>query len=77
MLLVDGASNTKGNDVGIILENEDEIQLQLLVKFEFLASNNQAEYEALIMGFQLAGVKRLTMYSDSQLQCPKYRGLSG
>ena len=40
------------------------------LKFEFKASNNQAEYEALIVGLQLAremGANDLIVKSDSQL----------
>jgi ribonuclease HI len=40
------------------------------LRFEFKASNNQAEYEALLAGMRLAlevGVKELEAKSDSQL----------
>ena len=69
-LYVDGASSTKGCGTGIILEKEGEIMVEISIKFDFPVSNNQAEYEALIAGLQLAfDVKatRLTIYSDSQI----------
>ncbi|KAL0446275.1 UNVERIFIED_CONTAM: hypothetical protein Slati_1755400 [Sesamum latifolium] len=44
--------------------------MEFAVKFEFKASNNEAEYEALILGMRMAqdaGVSHLLTYSDSQL----------
>ena len=54
MLHVDGASNAKGCGAGIILEKEGNIVVKLSIKFDFLVSNNQAKYEVLIVGLQLA-----------------------
>ena len=48
-LHVDVASSLKGSGPGVILENEDDIMVELWVKFKFLVSNNQAKYEALIV----------------------------
>lgn len=47
------------------------------VKFEFKGSNNEAEYEALIMGLQLcllAGASSVNAKSDSQLIVGKVSG---
>ena len=44
--------------------------IEISIKFDFLVSNNQAKYEALIAGLQLAydvNITRLTIYSDSQI----------
>lgn len=48
-LYVDGASNVKGSEAGIILEGPNNITLEQALKFDFdfWASNNQVEYEAL------------------------------
>ena len=70
VLFVDGLSNLKGSGAGVILEGPGEIIIEQSLKFEFKASNNQAEYEALIAGLNLAlemGVKNLTVKTDSQL----------
>ena len=61
-LYVDGASNVKRSKAGIILEGPDNIVLEQALKFNFKASNNQVEYEALIAGLKLArevGAKKL------------------
>ena len=39
--------------VGVILEKEGDIMIEISIKFDFPVSNNQAEYEALIIGLQL------------------------
>jgi len=44
--------------------------LEQALKFSFMALNNQAEYEVLIVGLKLAkkvGARKLSCYSDSQL----------
>ena len=44
--------------------------MEYVVKFEFLGCNNEAEYEALILGLQLcilAGASSVNAKSDSQL----------
>lgn len=70
VLSVDGATNSKGSRVGIILEDPQGALIEQSLHFAFRASNNQAEYEALIAGMLLAkklGVKELTAKSDSLL----------
>ena len=52
-LYVDGALSTKGCGTRVILEREGDIMVEISIKFDFLVSNNQAEYEALIAGLQL------------------------
>ena len=44
--------------------------MQYVVRLHFLASNNMAEYEALLSGLRVAielGIKRLDVRGDSQL----------
>jgi len=54
MLLVDGSSNQQGSGAGIILEGPNGVLIEQALRFAFKASNNQAEYEALIAGMLLA-----------------------
>ena len=45
-------------------------QFHCAIRFDFTASNNEAEYEALLAGLRLAkdmNIKVLDIYSDSQL----------
>ncbi|XP_057758264.1 uncharacterized protein LOC130978933 [Arachis stenosperma] len=70
-LYVDGSSNKAGSGAGVILESDQGTQLELSLWFMFPASNNQAEYEALLAGLKLArevGAQKLTIFSDSQIE---------
>ncbi|XP_010248423.1 PREDICTED: uncharacterized protein LOC104591315 [Nelumbo nucifera] len=69
ILHVDGSSNQRGSGAGLILYGPSEVKLEYALLFGFEASNNEAEYEALITGLNLAkemGTKHLIMCSDSQ-----------
>ncbi|RDY02416.1 Retrovirus-related Pol polyprotein from transposon 17.6, partial [Mucuna pruriens] len=69
-LSVDGSSNQTGSGAGVILEGPNGILVEQSLHFDFKASNNQAEYEALLAGMKLAleiEAKRLTAKSDSKL----------
>jgi len=70
LLSVDGSSNLKGSGAGIILEGPGDLLIEQSLRFGFKASNNQAEYEALIAGMNLAhemGAENLRARSESQL----------
>ncbi|XP_073138018.1 uncharacterized protein [Henckelia pumila] len=69
-VFVDGASGVGGSGVGIILISPAQEKIEIAVKLDFQASNNEAEYEAVIAGMQRArdvGVSHIIIYSDSQL----------
>ncbi|KAL0284796.1 UNVERIFIED_CONTAM: Ribonuclease HI [Sesamum radiatum] len=51
--------------------------MKFTVKFEFKASNNEIEYEALVLGMRMTqdiGTSRLLVYSDSQLIVKQVNG---
>src|ERR1044072_8335027 len=76
-LFVDGSSNAKGSGAGLILLTPEEAEIEQCLKFEFKASNNQAEYEAMITGLTMAldlGVTNLIVNSDSQLVVSQISG---
>ncbi|XP_012851511.1 PREDICTED: uncharacterized protein LOC105971204 [Erythranthe guttata] len=67
---VDGSSTTTGGGAGIVLTSPDGDEFEYAKRFDFKASNNEAEYEALIAGIRLAlaaGARKLIVHSDSQL----------
>ena len=51
---VDGSSNLRGSGAGIVLEGPIDLVLEYLLRFKFQTSNNQAEYEALVVKMKLA-----------------------
>ena len=69
-LSVDGASNAQGSGAGHILTSPEGIDIEYALRFGFHASNNEAEYEAVIAGLNLTyslEVDQLEVCSDSQL----------
>ncbi|XP_012839910.1 PREDICTED: uncharacterized protein LOC105960290 [Erythranthe guttata] len=67
---VDGSSTATGGGTGIVLTNPNGDEFEYAQRFEFTASNNVAEYEALIAGILLAlaaGARKLLIQSDSHL----------
>ncbi|XP_022158215.1 uncharacterized protein LOC111024751 [Momordica charantia] len=77
-LYVDGSSNEKGCGADMLLLGPGSLRFEYALRFSFRASNNEAEYEALINGLKVArgmGVRRLLILSDSQLCQSGYRGL--
>ncbi|KAL0426453.1 UNVERIFIED_CONTAM: hypothetical protein Slati_2820100 [Sesamum latifolium] len=77
LLHVDGSSTAQGSDAGIVITTPRGEDLEFAIKFDFKASNNEAEYEALVIGLRMAhetGAKHLLAYSDSQLVVKQVEG---
>ena len=67
-LSVDGAANSQGSGAGLILTSPDGIDVEYALRFGFQASNNEAEYEDVIAGLNLAHsmeADQLEVCSDS------------
>src|SRR5690606_14416597 len=78
ILHVDGSSTNKGSGAGVQLQSPTRELIQQSFSFGFPASNNEAEYEALIAGLRLAQAvkaKKVTAYCDSQLVASQYSGV--
>ncbi|XP_043816085.1 uncharacterized protein LOC122724620 [Manihot esculenta] len=76
-MYVDGASGAGGSGAGIILKGPEGFKICYALRLEFNASNNVAEYEALINGMLIAmeiGVTDLAINSDSQLVISQVTG---
>ncbi|GKA72597.1 reverse transcriptase domain-containing protein [Tanacetum coccineum] len=70
ILFIDGSSCTDGSGAGLILINPEGIEFTYALRFRFISTNNEAEYEALIARLRIAeqmGVKNLQANVDSQL----------
>jgi len=70
ILYVNDSSNSRSCGAGVVLEGPDEIVIEQAMKFKFKTLNNQAEYEAIIVGLHLAielEITNLTCKSDSRL----------
>ena len=68
-LSVDGAANAQGSGARLILTSPEGIDIKYALRFGFRASNNEAEYEAVIVGLNLVHsmkVDQLEVCSNSQ-----------
>ena len=54
---VDGASNQKGLGIGLVLISPEKVIIEKSLRLDFLATNNKAEYEAVLIG--MAMVQRM------------------
>ncbi|GJW61764.1 reverse transcriptase domain-containing protein [Tanacetum coccineum] len=69
-LFTDESSCVDGSGAGLILTNTEGADFTYVMRFIFEATNNEAEYEALIAGLRIAeqmGVKNLQAHVDSRL----------
>nr|XP_027108775.1 uncharacterized protein LOC113728583 [Coffea arabica] len=77
VLFVDGASSKEGSGTGLLLTSPTGEELTYAFRFDFPASNNEAEYETLLTGLRIAhqmGVTAIRVRSDSQLVVYQVRG---
>ena len=74
---VDGASNRKGSGVGLVLISLEKVIIKKSLRLDFSATNNEAEYEALLIGMamvQRMGGKSIKLFSDSRLVVGQVKG---
>uniref|UniRef100_A0A2N9FDC4 Uncharacterized protein n=1 Tax=Fagus sylvatica TaxID=28930 RepID=A0A2N9FDC4_FAGSY len=74
---IDGSSTKEMGGAGIILVSPEKDKFEYAIQLRFRATNNEAEYEALLAGLKLSkkmGVKNLTIKSDSQLVIGQVKG---
>ncbi|KAL0378897.1 UNVERIFIED_CONTAM: hypothetical protein Sradi_3195200 [Sesamum radiatum] len=77
LLHVDGSSTLAGSGAGMVLTSLEGDELEYALHFDFKASNNEVEYEALTIGIKMAldaGAENLIAYTDSQLETKKMEG---
>jgi hypothetical protein len=76
-LFFDGSSRNQGAGAGALLLTPNGKQFNYMVHLELKATNNMAEYEALMFGLSIAlslGVRQLLVKGDSQLIIKKVKG---
>ena len=69
-LYVDGAANQQGSGVGLVLVSPEKITIEKSLRLSFSATNNESEYEALLMGMMMVqkmGGKVVKVFSDLKL----------
>jgi hypothetical protein len=76
-LFFDGSARQQVGRAGVVLIDPSRDQVKYMVHLEFKATNNMAEYEALIFSLSAAlslGIRQLLVKADSQLIIKQVRG---
>ena len=74
---VDGVTNQKGSEVGLVLILLEKLIVEKSLRLGFSAMNNEAEYKALLEGMSMVqrmGGKSATIFSDSRLVVDQVKG---
>ncbi|KAH9323722.1 hypothetical protein KI387_018361, partial [Taxus chinensis] len=77
-LFFNGSKCQRGGGAGIVLIPLDAEPMPLSFRLDFRCNNNTAEYEALVLGLQVAlhlGVKSINIFGDSQLVFNQVMGI--
>ena len=65
---VDGAANQRGVGVGLVLVSPEKITIEKSLRLGFSATNNEAKYEALLMGMAMVQKWMVGQWKCSQIQ---------
>ena len=74
---VDAVANQRGSGVGLVLVSFEKITIEKSLRLGFLATNNEAKFEALLIEMtmvQKMGGKTVEMFSDSRLVVGQVKG---
>ena len=74
---IDGALNQKGSGIKLVLISPEKVIVEKSLRLNFSTTNNEAEYEALLMGIvvvQRMGGKSVKVFSDSRLVVGQVKG---
>ena len=67
---VDGTANQRGSGIRLVLISPEGIAIEKSLRLGFSATNNKAEYEALLQGMMMVqklGGRAMEAFSDSKL----------
>ena len=74
---MDSAANQSGPGVGLVLISPKKITIEKSLRLGFSATNNEAEYKALLVGMtmvQKMGERALEIFFDSRLVVGQVKG---
>ena len=74
---MDGTSSSIGASAGIVIITPEGVWLEYSFRLRFRAFNNEAEYEALLIGMRTVldmGAREVEFYSDSWLVVSQVQG---
>ncbi|XP_075659059.1 uncharacterized protein LOC142628917 [Castanea sativa] len=76
-IFMDGSSNKKAGGVGVVLKSPEGDEIECMIRLDFPTTNNEAEYEALIVGLDFAkivGAVNMVVHCDSQVVTSQVNG---
>ena len=65
-----GSLNQRAGGVGVAIQTLEGDKIECMIRLDFPTTNNEAEYEALVAGLDLAkaaGAENMIMHCDSQV----------
>ena len=69
-IYTDESSNRRAGGVGVVIQTPEGDKIQCMIQLDFPTTNNEAEYEALVAGLDLAkaaGAENIVVHGDSQV----------
>ncbi|XP_050263844.1 uncharacterized protein LOC126708066 [Quercus robur] len=76
-IYTDGSSNRRAGGAGVVIQTPQGDKIQCMIRLYFPTTNNEAEYEALVAGLDLAkttGAENIVVHCDSQVVTSQING---
>ena len=76
-IYTDGSSNRRAGGARVVIQTPQGDKIQCMIRLDFPTTNNEAEYEALVAGLDLAkaaGAKSIIVHCDSQVVTSQING---
>ena len=73
----DGSSNRQAGGAGVMIQTPEGDKIRCMIRLDFPTTNNEAKYEALVAGLDLAkaaGVENVVVHYDSQVVTSQING---
>ena len=73
----DGSSNQRSGGVGVVIQTPEGDKIECMIRLDFLTTNNEVEYEALVAGLDLAkaaSAENMIIHCDSQVITSQVNG---
>ena len=67
---MDGSSNQRLGGADVVIQTPEGDKIECMIRLDFPTTNNEAEYEALVTGLDLAraaGAENMIIHCDSQV----------
>ena len=74
---INGSSNQQAGGAGVVLHSPEGDEIECMAHLDFPTTNNEAEYEALVAGLDLAkaaGAASVVIHCDSQVVTNQVNG---